>query len=67
LFLTDLDLNAAREVSERALAIYEATVGPNHPHVAKALTTLGEVLRRLGELPAARTRLERALAILLNS
>jgi Tetratricopeptide repeat len=39
------------------------TDGPDHPQVASTLTNLGTVQADLGELPAARTTLERALTI----
>jgi Tetratricopeptide repeat len=37
--------------------------GPDHPDLARSLDNLGNVLRILGELPAARDHYERALAI----
>ncbi len=48
---------------ERALKIYEATFGPNHPEVATAVNNLGGVLRDLGDLAGARACFERALQI----
>jgi tetratricopeptide (TPR) repeat protein len=57
------ELRAARAAGERALAIFEAAYGPDHPEVARALTNLGIVLRHLGQLGAARAAQERVLAI----
>jgi tetratricopeptide (TPR) repeat protein len=48
---------------ERALAISEAALGPDHPIVGTWCSNLGLVLRDLGDLPGAREQLERALAI----
>jgi tetratricopeptide (TPR) repeat protein len=57
------ELRQARQLLERALAIREARLGPDHLEVAQSLNDLGSVLRELGELATARTHLERALAI----
>jgi len=57
------DLPGAREQLERALAITEAALGPDHPDVATRRGNLGSVLWDLGDLPGAREQLERALAI----
>lgn len=57
------DLDGAREQYERALEIYEAGLGPNHPSVATISSSLGRVLHALGETSMARANLERALAI----
>lgn len=48
---------------ERALAIEEATYGPDHPAVAERLDALAAILRDLGKPEQARPLLERALAI----
>jgi Tfp pilus assembly protein PilF len=56
-------LLVARERLERALRLFEATYGPNHPEVAITLARLGTVLHQLGELPAARQQLERSVRI----
>jgi hypothetical protein len=48
---------------ERALAIGEATLGPDHPDVAIRRNNLGSVLQDLGDLAGAKKQLERALAI----
>jgi hypothetical protein len=45
------------------LAIEETAYGPDHLEVARTLGNLGNVQRRLGELPAARVFLERVQAI----
>jgi Tfp pilus assembly protein PilF len=57
------DLNRARALQEQALALHEASVGPDHPDTAIALANLGAVLHEQGELDAARTTYERALNI----
>ncbi len=54
---------AARPDVERALAIHERTLGPDHPEVAKALANLGIIMAELGQLDVARTHYERSLAI----
>jgi hypothetical protein len=48
---------------ERALAIREKVLGPEHPATAMSLNDLALVLRDLGDQAAARPLLERALAI----
>jgi Tetratricopeptide repeat len=48
---------------ERALRIYEASHGLDHPNVAISLDHLGLVVRDLGELVEARSLFERALRI----
>jgi tetratricopeptide (TPR) repeat protein len=53
----------ARTLYEAALAINEATLGPDHPEVAINLNNLGDLLRNLGRPGEARPLLERALAI----
>jgi Tetratricopeptide repeat len=54
LVLRDLgDLEGARAAEERALAIREAKLGPDHPHVVSNLSNLGFVLRDAGDLLAA--------------
>ena len=57
------DLPAARKCIERALAIGERALGPDHPTVATRVNNLGSILRALGDLPAARQHFQRALAI----
>jgi tetratricopeptide (TPR) repeat protein len=57
------ELGQARQLSERALTILEAQLGPDHLDVAFNLDNLGLVLSDLGELSAARNACERALAI----
>ncbi|MDF2744436.1 MAG: ATP/GTP-binding protein [Actinomycetia bacterium] len=53
----------AGELYERALAIGEAALGPDHPTVATYRNNLGSVLQDLGDLEGARAQLERALTI----
>ena len=48
---------------ERALAIREKVLGPEHPDTAKSLNNLALLLQAQGELAAARPLHERALAI----
>ncbi len=48
---------------ERALALDEATSGPDDPITAQSLNNLAEVLRDQGDPNAARTLFERALVI----
>ncbi len=57
------DLAAARPYLERALAIYEKALGPDHPDTATSLNNLGGLLQAMGDLAAARPYYERALAI----
>jgi tetratricopeptide (TPR) repeat protein len=54
----------ARQLFERALAILEARLGPDHPDAARSLNNIGNALRARGELPAARSCYERAIPIL---
>jgi tetratricopeptide (TPR) repeat protein len=53
----------AQACSQRALAIAEATLGPDHPTIATARNNLGGDLRALGDLAGAKAQLERAVAI----
>ncbi|MCK4316278.1 MAG: tetratricopeptide repeat protein, partial [Anaerolineae bacterium] len=57
------DYAGARASYERALAIWRAAYGEEHPDVATAHNNLGLVLQDLGDLAGARVALERALAI----
>ena len=57
------DYAAARSVMQRALAIFEGTLGHEHILVAITLGNLGITLWRLGDLAAARDAQQRALAI----
>ncbi len=50
-------------LTERALAIFEVGLGPEHPYVAGALNNLGDLSVELGDLAAAQRAHERALAI----
>ena len=56
-------LAEARTAYERALAMDEATYGPDHPTVAIRVNNLGYVLQEQGDLEGARRHFERALAI----
>jgi tetratricopeptide (TPR) repeat protein len=53
----------AKRVAERALAVAEAALGPDHPDVGIRRNNLGTVLQDLGDLAGARTQYERALQI----
>jgi tetratricopeptide (TPR) repeat protein len=53
----------ARPLLERALAIDEATLDPDHPDVAASLNNLAGIMRELGLAEQARPLAERALAI----
>jgi tetratricopeptide (TPR) repeat protein len=57
------ELQQATLLLERALAIREARLGPDHPATAQSLNSLAAVLRGCNDLTGARTQLERALAI----
>jgi tetratricopeptide (TPR) repeat protein len=56
-------LNDALPLRQRALAITEATHGPDHPDVATNLTNLALTLHNLGQYEQARPLAERAQAI----
>jgi Tfp pilus assembly protein PilF len=53
----------ARRYYERALAIEEKLLGPDHPDTTTSLNNLGLLLKSQGDLAAARPYYERALAI----
>jgi tetratricopeptide (TPR) repeat protein len=53
----------ARPLFERALAISEKVLGPEHPDTARSLNSLALLLRDEGDLAEARPLHERALAI----
>ena len=55
--------SAARPLFERALAIYEKVLGPEHPDTATSLNNLAVLLQAQGDLAGARPLYERALAI----
>jgi len=60
----DLGLSReARPLAERALAIDEAALGPDHLEVATDLNNLAAIVRDLGLSREARPLAERALAI----
>jgi Tfp pilus assembly protein PilF len=58
------DLAGAQPYFERALAIREKALGPDHPDTAQSLNNLGYLLKTRGDLVGARPYFERALAIL---
>ena len=53
----------ARPLAERALALTEQVLGPDHPITGDRHNELGLALREAGDYQAARQQLERALAI----
>jgi tetratricopeptide (TPR) repeat protein len=53
----------ARPLYERALAIREKVLGPEHPNTATSLNYLGGLLKDQGDFAGARPLQERALAI----
>ena len=57
------DYTQARPLWERALAIGEKVLGPEHPNTANSLNNLAGLLAAQGDYAAARPLLERALAI----
>jgi tetratricopeptide (TPR) repeat protein len=57
------DLAGARALYERALEIFETSLGPEHRMVGWSLNNLAMVLRAQGDLAVARPLFERALAI----
>jgi len=57
------DFNEAKSSFERALAIDEKALGPEHTSVATIANNLGSVLQDLGDLAGAKRCFERALAI----
>src|ERR1700730_8165902 len=59
LLQADGDLAAARALFERALAIREHALGPDHPDTATSLRFLAHVLRDQGDLAAARALYDR--------
>ena len=58
------DLADVRPYYERALAIYERVLGPEHPKTASSLSNLGSLLDAQGDLAGARPYFERAFQIL---
>jgi tetratricopeptide (TPR) repeat protein len=59
-------LAGARPLCERALAIHEKVLGPEHPYTATSLNNLAGLLQEQGDLVKARSLFERALAIVLG-
>jgi tetratricopeptide (TPR) repeat protein len=53
----------ARPLFERALAIHEKVLGPEHPYTAMSLNNLAILLENHGDLAGSRPLKERALAI----
>jgi tetratricopeptide (TPR) repeat protein len=61
------DLASARTLYERALAIREKVLGPQHPATATSLNNLALLLQEQGDLAGARELYERALSIYENA
>jgi tetratricopeptide (TPR) repeat protein len=57
------DYAGAQAAYERAIKIWEANLGSDHPQVATGVSNLGSVLRDLGDLAGAQAAFERALKI----
>jgi tetratricopeptide (TPR) repeat protein len=57
------DYPGARPYYERALAIREKILGPEHPDTAQSLNNLASLLQAEGDLAGARPYFERALAV----
>ncbi len=56
-------LDDAREVLSRSVAMFEATVGPDHPDIAVPLTDLGTIALAAGQLDRAAGLFERVIKI----
>ena len=61
--LCNQGVKQAKEHHERALAIRQQTLGPQHPDVASSYNNLATVLYKQGDLKQAKEYHERALAI----
>jgi tetratricopeptide (TPR) repeat protein len=57
------ELDRARTLFERAMAIFEAQLGMDHPSTIHILANLGELLINLGDPDQARSLFQRALAL----
>lgn len=57
------NLDRAKAMHQRSLAIAESAFGPDHPMVAKRLNSVGGILLQDGDPRGAKTYFERALAI----
>lgn len=57
------ELPGARSNMERAIAIAESSLGPEHPKVATMRSNLAVIQQYLGDLPGALANMERAIAI----
>ncbi|MCK4886582.1 MAG: tetratricopeptide repeat protein, partial [Planctomycetes bacterium] len=60
-------LDKAEPLYRRALAIDEASFGPNHPDVARDLNNLAKLLRDTNRLDEGEPLMRRALAIFEKS
>jgi hypothetical protein len=57
----------SRVAYERAIKVWEANFGTEHPQVAVGVNNLGDVTRLQGDLVGARAAFEHALGILKKS
>jgi tetratricopeptide (TPR) repeat protein len=57
----------AEPLYRRALGIWEESLGPNHPNVAKGLSNLADFYHERGREPAAERLYMRAITILENA
>ncbi len=57
------DYNEVEQLYRRAVAVYERTLGSNHPYVATALNNLAALLQATNRLAEAEPLMRRALAI----
>jgi tetratricopeptide (TPR) repeat protein len=57
------ELDAARAYHQRAIAIVETALGPDHIELAATLSNLGDVLFKLGDYAAARAHYQRSIDI----
>ncbi|MEM9462091.1 MAG: serine/threonine-protein kinase [Myxococcota bacterium] len=57
------DLDNALDHHQRALALWDKALGPDHPYVANSLMSIAFVFHEQGDLDEARAHLQRALAI----
>ncbi|MEM9458662.1 MAG: serine/threonine-protein kinase [Myxococcota bacterium] len=57
------DYEQARAYHQRALALQQQALGPDHPYVATSLNNLGNVVYTQGDYEQARAHHQRALAI----
>lgn len=57
------EYSQASQLFERALAIFETRMGPDHLDTARSLSNLADVLRDQGDLESTRRLYQRAVTI----